>query len=611
MHSTVPRPTLRRLAQVKSVVRSLRSILAVLPVAARRFLALYSVSLGLLSILDAAALGLLAMIITPLVSNTTANLPLLGEVGSVGLLILLGIVCLLIIVKGALTLLLTWVATRRFAVYELEIGNQLLDAYLSSPWVARLGRNSSDLIRIADIGIANTIAGFILPVATLPGEVLTFFTLLVVLAIAQPAVAGIALVYLGLVGVVLFFWISRRAQEAGRVGLRSSLRVSRLIAEMVGALKEITLRNKTGEVADVVRQTRVHTARARANLQFLTSVPRAVLEAALIGGFVLVGATGYLIGGMPVAITAISLFALAGFRMVPSLQRFQNVLTAVTANVPHVDIVVDDIRSATSTRPESRSVDRATPASDPVALKLESVTFSYPNSQDAAVRDVSLSIPFGSTAAIVGASGSGKSTLVDLILGLLTPSHGRITIDGTPIDELTTWWRARVGYVPQEVSLFDASVAQNVALTWSDDVDRERVVAALRQAQLLDVVEARFGGIDGGIGERGLGLSGGQRQRLGIARALYAQPLVLVLDEATSALDTSTEATVTEAIASLRGTVTTVTVAHRLATIQHSDRIFFMSGGHVAAQGSFDELVASSPEFARQAALAGLTDTWS
>ena len=596
---------------MKSVIRSLRSILAVLPVAARRFLASYSVALGLLSILDAAALGLLALIIAPLVSNSTVRLPLIGEVGSVGLLILLGIVCLLIVIKGALTLLLTWVATRRFAAFELDIGNQLLDSYLTSPWVVRLGRNSSDLIRIADIGIANTIAGFILPVATLPGEALTFLLLLLVLAIAQPAIAAIALIYLGLVGVVLFFWISRRAQEAGRVSLRSSLRVSRLIAEMVGALKEITLRNKTDEVAGVVRETRIQTARARANLQFLASVPRVVLDSALIGGFVLVGFAGYVLGGIPATVTAISLFALAGFRMVPSLQRFQNILTTVTANAPHVDVVVDDIRAAAVATPESRHVDRATPSVEPVSLELDSVTFTYPNGQDPAVREVTLSIPFGSTAAIVGASGSGKSTLVDLILGLVSPSSGRITIDGTPIDELTNWWRARVGYVPQEVSLFDASVAQNVALSWSNDVDRERVTAALKQAQLLDTIETRFGGIDGGIGERGLSLSGGQRQRLGIARALYTRPLVLVLDEATSALDTSTEATVTEAIKALRGTVTTVTVAHRLATIQHSDRIFFMSGGRVVAQGSFDELVASAPEFARQAALAGLTDTWS
>lgn len=596
---------------MRTLIRTLRRLLAVMPASASRFLAGYASQLGLLSILDAAALGLLALIITPLIAGTTASIPFIGAVDSVGLLIALGVVCALIIIKGGLTLMLVWIASRRMAQYELIIGNQLLDAYLNAPWVDRLKRNSSDLIRIADIGIANTIAGFVLPIATLPGEIMTFAVVLIVLAVTQPLVAAISFVYLGLVAVVLYFWISRRASEAGRVGLRYSMTVSRLITEMVGALKEITLRDKVDEVADVVRHNRVHTARARANIQILGNVPRVVLEAALIGGFVLVGAAGYLSGGLAAAVTAISLFALAGFRMVPSIQRFQNVLTQVTTAVPYVETVVDDILDAKAARTDALAEPGPVVAIEsPQALTLDAVGFRYPGAQQWAVRGVSLSVPFGSTAAIVGASGSGKSTLIDLLLGLIEPDEGIITIDDTPLPDLTRWWRARVGYVPQEVSLFDASIAQNVALSWSDDVDRDRVVAALDQAQLLPTIDARFGGIDGGIGERGLSLSGGQRQRLGIARALYAEPLVLVLDEATSALDTATEASVTEAIIGLKGRVTTVTVAHRLATIQHSDQIFFMSEGVLAARGTFEQLIAANPEFARQAALAGLTGAW-
>jgi ATP-binding cassette subfamily C protein len=158
------------------------------------------------------------------------------------------------------------------------------------------------------------------------------------------------------------------------------------------------------------------------------------------------------------------------------------------------------------------------------------------------------------------------------------------------------------------VALFDATVAQNVALSWRSDYDRERVRAALDSAQLLSLIDARDGGIDGRIGERGLSLSGGQRQRLGIARALYIDPKVLVMDEATSALDTATEAAVTTAIESLRGHVTTITVAHRLSTIRNADIIFFMREGRVAASGTFEDVVASEPEFALQAALAGLVD---
>src|SRR5690606_15017475 len=205
-------------------------------------------------------------------------------------------------------------------------------------------------------------------------------------------------------------------------------------------------------------------------------------------------------------------------------------------------------------------------------------------------------------------SGAGKSTMIDLLLGLISPTSGTIAVDGIPLSELRDAWRGEVGYVPQDVSLFDATVAQNVALSWTDEFDTERVRRSLELAQLLGTVEARTDGIHSRVGERGLALSGGQRQRLGIARALYSAPRVLVMDEATSALDTTTEAAVTDAIRKLRGSMTIITVAHRLSTVKESDTIFFMKDGEVIASGTFDELVRAVPDFAQQAHLAGLTD---
>lgn len=166
-------------------------------------------------------------------------------------------------------------------------------------------------------------------------------------------------------------------------------------------------------------------------------------------------------------------------------------------------------------------------------------------------------------------------------------------------------WRSRVGYVPQDVSLFNGTIAQNVALSWDSEIDEERVRDCLRRAQLLEIIDSR-GGLQTMAGERGFAFSGGQRQRLGIARALYTDPLVLVMDEATSALDTATEEAVTHALRELHGDVTVVTVAHRLSTIRHADQVCFMSGGTIAARGTFDEVVAAHPEFAHQANLAGL-----
>jgi ABC-type multidrug transport system fused ATPase/permease subunit len=568
----------------------------------------YSVALGVLSILDGLALGLLATVITPLVSQKPLNLPILGEVDTTGQVIVLGVVCVLIAGKSAIALTLMWFATRRFAQYELAIGQRLFESYINAPWVERLKKNSAEMIRLADSSVWATIAAFLLPGSTLLGEALSAVTVIAVLAVAQPLIALVTVGYLGLLAVLLFVVVTRRSRVAGRVNLTYSVRTVRLLTEMLGALKEVTLRNKSQDIADVVSDNRRHATRARSNIQFLAQIPRYVLDAGLVGGFVAVGFVGFLIGGWPLALTAIALFGVAGFRMAPSVVRFQGVISSMTANSPQARAVLDEIRRAEDSSRHLAERPQGEVPEYPRVLRFEDVTFRYEPDAEDAVSGVTLEIPFGSNVAFVGSSGAGKSTMIDLILGLIEPTSGRILIDDLPLHEITRSWRARVGYVPQDVSLFDSTVAQNVALSWRDDVDRDRVVEVLDQAQLLDAIEARPGGVDSDIGERGLALSGGQKQRLGIARALYSRPLVLVLDEATSALDTRTEAAVTDALARLAGSTTLITVAHRLATIRRADRIFFMSGGRVAASGTFEELVDAVPEFAMQARLAGLLE---
>ncbi|MBX3089354.1 MAG: ABC transporter ATP-binding protein [Cryobacterium sp.] len=583
-----------------------KGVLALLPGRARTFIIAYSISLGALAILDAASLGILAVIITPLVSGSPIELPLLGQVDIVGLLILLGVVCGLMILKGLLSVMLIWIASRKFAKYEVEVGNSLFDAYLNSNWSYRLTKNSSDIVRIADVGIANVISSFLMPASTLLGEALTFVTVLLVLAVAQPLIALVALIYLAVIGWGVFSWISRRSQEAGRAKLKSSLTVSRLLTEMISALKEITLRNKVSEVTSLVRDGRARTAIAGANIQFLSAVPRYVMEAALVGGFVIVGLTGYFIDGLVTAVTAISLFALAGFRMTPSIQRFQNVSTLVLSNIPIVKRLIGDIEEAARIPKDTVAGAGSAVLNEPEALVLDRLQFSYPDSTKPVVDGVSLRIPFPSSAALVGPSGAGKSTLVDLILGLLEPSSGEIRLDGIPLPEVSLEWRSRVGYVPQEVALFEGTVAQNVALSWSGDIDEEQVRNSLGRAQLLETIESRPDGIHGLVGESGLNLSGGQRQRLGIARALYSNPLVLVMDEATSSLDTATEAAITDAIQLLRGQITTIMVAHRLSTIKSANQVFYLSKGRLVASGTFEDVKRKVPEFAKQARLAGL-----
>ncbi|WP_147918025.1 ABC transporter ATP-binding protein [Ruania zhangjianzhongii] len=587
--------------------RMMRALLGVLPGGSSRFIVAFAIASGALAILDVAALGLLALTLSPLLSGQPLNLPVIGEIAADQVPYLLAGVGALIVAKSVLAIGLQWLATRRFATFEQELGVQLLDAFFRSPWTDRLGRNSTDLVRSTDVGVATTVTGVLIPSAMLSGEVFTFVAVLAVLIVAEPLIAAVAIVYFGLIGAVLYLWVLRKAVHAGRTNREHSTRSVRLVSEMVHSLKEITLRDKGPEVAEVVRAERLLSSRARANMSFLGVIPRYVLEAGLVGGLALGAVVGYLQNETAGALSAVALFAVAGFRIVPSLTRFQSIMAQTGASMPFAQQVLDEIRKG-----EQRSAESAQIATEPIpdgvrSVHVQGVTFAYPGSEDHAVHRVSFDLPFGQSLALVGASGSGKSTLVDLLLGLLEPTDGQILVGQVPMGRVLADWRSRVGYVPQEVSLFDSTIAQNVALSWdAEHVDEDQVRRALARAQLLDVVEARPGGIHARIGERGLALSGGQRQRLGIARALYTDPLVLVMDEATSALDTSTEAAVTTAIAELTGEVTIVVVAHRLATIRHSDIVCFMRDGELVAHGSFDEVVAAEPDFAQQAALAGL-----
>jgi ATP-binding cassette, subfamily B, bacterial PglK len=592
---------------VKRLLRTVRELMPLLPPGARKFLGIYAFALSALAVLDIAALGLLAAVLSPLVGGqTTVTLPVIGEISGAQTLGVLGLAAGLMVLKSIIAVAWNWVATRRMASYELAIGDRLFGSYIRASWTDRLSRSTAELVRLADVGIANTMTGVLMPAASIPGEIFTTLAVLLVLFVAQPTTAAVTVLYLGVVALFLYFVITRRSLQAGRVSRDYSFRVARLMTEMVGTLKEIVLRDKLDDVGAVIHHNRSFSTRARANLQFLAAVPKFVVESALVVGFILVGGVAYLEAGLSGALSAVALFGIAGLRIVPAVVRFQTLMSTTAAAIPHAEAVVRDIHTTERFRTNEEVLGDDPLAEHPRDLVLKDVSFTYPGSADPALKAVDLTVPLGTSLALVGRSGAGKSTLVDLLLGLLTTTDGSITVDDKNLADVLKGWRSKVGYVPQDVALFDATIAQNVALTWGDDADEERVLECLDLAQLTDTVAQRSGGIHARIGERGLALSGGQRQRLGIARALYSQPLVLVMDEATSALDTTTEEAITRSIARLHGDVTVVAVAHRLSTIRHFDQICFMENARVVQVGAFDELVADVPAFALQAQLAGL-----
>jgi ABC-type multidrug transport system fused ATPase/permease subunit len=591
---------------MKRIWKTMNELFDVLPDGTRRFYAWYSIATGLLAILDTLALALVVFSITAFASGNPISLPVVGDLPEAATVWVLIIVCALFILKGVLAVLLHWVATRKFAQFELEVGNRLFRSFTHSTWESRSKYSTAEITRIVDGSISNANRGFLMPLSLIPGNALTFVSVLIVLIVAQPLAAALAAVYLTLVSLFVFLVVNRRAREQGTRARDYSYKVARVMTEMIEALKEITLRGKLNEVGKYISENRRVATRARANINFLSIVPKYTFESALIGGFLLIGGVTYLVQGPEAAVVSLGLFAATGFRMMPAMNSVQSAFTTASASEIYALDVINQLNKLEAQgKPTSTRQEPTVLPDSPKSLVLEQVSFRYPGTNEKALANVNLEVPFGSRLAIVGPSGAGKSTLIDLLLGLSVPTEGSVQIDGRPLDKIFDQWRTRVGYVPQRVALFDASIAQNIALTWGEEFDESKVISALERAQLTELLD-RPGGIHERLGERGGVISGGQQQRMGIARALYTDPLVLILDEATSALDTATESRVTEAMKQLRGEVTFVTIAHRLATIRDYEQICYLENGRVLGQGTFEDLKRQVPAFAVQASLAGL-----
>ncbi|MAD94168.1 MAG: hypothetical protein CML33_01575 [Rhodobacteraceae bacterium] len=310
-------------------------------------------------------------------------------------------------------------------------------------------------------------------------------------------------------------------------------------------------------------------------------------------------------GSFANALPVIALYAFAGYRLMPALQQIYQAVTQLSFAAPALDALLKEVRSLGLPSPLNA---RIKPLPLTKQIQFRQVTYCYPNAQHPALKSMDLTIPARSTVGLVGATGSGKTTTVDVILGLLEPQEGFLTVDGEPITAKNRLqWQRTIGYVPQHIYLADDSVVANIAFGENgEDVDQQAVERAARIANLHEfVVNDLPQGYSTAVGERGVRLSGGQRQRIGIARALYHSPRVLVLDEATSALDSITEKTVMDRVTKLGQDITIILIAHRLSTVRQCDQIYLLDRGEVKASGTYDELTTTSRQFAAMAVEAG------
>jgi ABC-type multidrug transport system fused ATPase/permease subunit len=389
------------------------------------------------------------------------------------------------------------------------------------------------------------------------------------------------------------------------------------IQEALGAYREVAVSNRRALYVDRVQSLRWQAAGVAADSSFIGQVPKYVFEAFLvIGGF---GLAGFLLATRTAeaAVGTLALFLAAATRVMPALLRLQGSILGMRGSAGAAQptfSLAEWLAQAPrpSDEPDTSRLVRQTLKREHVGLSgeisIKDVCVLYPGASSLALDNVTLVIEAGSSTALVGPSGAGKSTLADVILGIQTPQSGQALIDGiTPMAAIDSW-PGGIAYVPQDVVLANASIKENVALGLPPEVvDDSMVWEALERAHLADYLREQREGLATQIGEGGLRLSGGQRQRLGLARALFTRPSLLILDEATSALDAETEDAITSTIAALGSKVTTVVIAHRLSTVRSADKVVYLEGGRIRAQGTFAAVASAVPAFARQAHLMGIT----
>jgi ABC-type multidrug transport system fused ATPase/permease subunit len=480
--------------------------------------------------------------------------------------------------------LISWISVKRFALEEVRIGSANFEHLMGKTWNERVDSSVSDLYNGVDRGPTNMVQGLLIGVVTIFSEAATAVLILGALLFLQPTTALIATAYFALVAVIQHRLLSRTSSRAGEAVVAHTTNVYEILSDAHPLSKLLSISPSTS-LGSHLESQRQSLALARGRVVFLGMLPRYFMELILAVGLAIIAGGTYAISGTEAAVAAVTVFAAAGFRLLPIVNRIQGLILQLFSTFPAAQLALMEQTPTTF-------AERKHPAHISQALVLENVSFQYPSSTTKVLANINLSLQTGLQYAIVGPSGAGKTTLVDICLGLLQPQEGAVRVSS-----------AAIAYVPQDTHIARLSLQQNIALEWNlESINEPSMNAAIDKAQLIHVLDGRSATKE--LSEQGL--SGGQKQRIGLARAVYRNPSLLFLDEVTSALDAETEHAVMSSIESLRGTTTVVIVAHRLSTVQHADQVIYLESGKILGVGTFDELRKSIPQLQRQIELGTL-----
>jgi len=521
----------------------------------------------------------------------------------------LGVIATLVLIaKTILSILISRRILNFLSSRSAMISQKILKKLLNQDLTEINRYSQQEVIYASTTGVQNLTTGVIAATSNLFVDTSLLLVLFFGLAVVSPSLAVTTVVTFTIIGVILNNLMRNKAFALGSDEMKFNVESNEKIWEILNTYREATVRSTRDHYVDEIGQIRLKVSNAIAQKIFLPYIGKYVMEVSMIVGALLITGVQFYFYDATAAITGLTLFMAATTRIAPAILRLQQGLvqiknylgnSAVTIELLHLQEDFENISEANS--------NLIAPVNFRPEVSLRTVNYKYKENSDFEIKNLSLEIRSGEHVALVGPSGSGKTTLVDIILGVIRPDSGQVTISGMPPLTAFGIWPQFVSYVPQQTTISNRSLRENILLGLKDEsASDEKIQQVLSKSGLGNLINDLPNGLDTVLGDNGFKLSGGQRQRIGIARALYTSPSLLVMDEATSALDASTEDEITKTLLELKQEITLITIAHRLSTVRNADRVFYLDKGRIEAEGTFEEVRTRVPNFDKQANLMGL-----
>ena len=514
-----------------------------------------------------------------------------------------------LVLRTALSAFLTKRMLRFLANRGAKLSSELVSKFLGQPISSIQSKTSFEHMYSLTTGVWIAILEVLGTCIIMASDFSLLLIMIIGLLLVDPSLALLTTITFVGVGGMMFKLMQEKAKRLGEERAYLEIKSNQKISEVIGSYRESIVRGRSFHYAKEIGDLRFALGRVEAESSFMPYISKYVIETTVILGAVTISAFQFILNDAVHAIATLAVFMAAGSRIAPAVLRLQQGAITVRARIGQskstMDLI-DGLKDVPALKSPDTNPDFAHIGFEG-NLEVGGISFTYPGKSLPAISIEKLDIEAGQSLAVVGPSGAGKTTFVDVLLGILQPDVGFVKIGGLAPSEVISKWPGAISYVPQDVAITQGTIRQNVALGFDEESQNDEWIhRVLKLAQLEDFVESLPNGLDTLMSERGGNISGGQRQRLGIARALFTNPRILVLDEATSALDGETEFAISTAISSLKGNTTVVVIAHRLASVRNCDEVLYLENGSALAIGSFEQVRKQVPNFEKQAFLMGL-----